>query len=95
MIVATKTSRQQILDCLKEKEMSAYALAKALHSSEKLIEEHLLHLARSLGGQLRVVPAECKGCGFAFKKREKKSTPSKCPICRSHQIYPALFSVAA
>ena len=50
--------------------------------------------ARSLRrGPVRLVttPPECLACGFSFRKRrrERFSTPGRCPVCRSERIAPA------
>ena len=40
----------------------------------------------SEGRRLVQVPAECRGCGFVFRKRELLQAPSRCPVCKGESI---------
>ncbi|MFH0825598.1 MAG: hypothetical protein V2B18_22820, partial [Pseudomonadota bacterium] len=55
---------------------------------EKEALEHLTHVVRSADNSFTVIvePARCLKCDFLFKKRERLTTPGKCPICRSEHI---------
>jgi len=59
------------------------------------VAEHLSHAIRSLepGERLGEAPAACLACGFAFRKRERLTTPGRCPRCRTERIRPAAFWV--
>lgn len=57
------------------------------------VYDHLEHIRKSLGKKLDIVPAECKKCGFVFRKRERLKKPGKCPVCRSESIEEPLFSI--
>jgi predicted Zn-ribbon and HTH transcriptional regulator len=64
--------------------------------SEREVLEHLAHIQRSLerkGPALAVTPAECRRCGFVFRKRERLKKPGKCPVCKSQSIEEPLFSI--
>lgn len=71
-------------------------ISKNVGLSEKEVYEHLYHIRKSIDKQNYVFviePAECKKCGFIFKKREKLKKPGKCPLCRSESIKEPLFSI--
>ena len=80
-------------------------LAQAPHSPRKLADEvdikirdvlhHLEHIRRSHKREFHVVAPECLKCGFVFEGRNKLSTPSRCPECRSERISEPVFWIAA
>lgn len=75
---------------------TARELATAASISEKDVVEHLEHLAYSLrreGFRLDVHAAACLACGFVFGERERLTTPSACPKCRSERVSPPTFRV--
>jgi predicted Zn-ribbon and HTH transcriptional regulator len=37
----------------------------------------------------------CRKCGFIFPKRERLTTPSRCPMCRQQSIQRPRFAVVA
>lgn len=91
-----ETVRQGIISALKGNMLSAKELSGELRVSEKEIYEHLDHIQMSVhksGGILVVTPAECRKCGFIFKKREKLKKPGRCPICRNESIEEPLFEI--
>ncbi len=64
--------------------------------SESEVLGHLAHIQRSLerkGSALEVTPAECRKCGFVFKKRDRLKKPGKCPVCKGQSIEEPLFSI--
>ncbi len=79
-----------VLGPLTVKELSA-----EVRLSEKTVIEHLEHLKRSArAGDFKLVveSAACLACGFIFAKRERLSTPGRCPVCQSERIRPPAFS---
>ncbi|MCL6621060.1 MAG: transcriptional regulator [Syntrophobacterales bacterium] len=82
------TLRQAIRELLLEQPLSALELSRRLGLPEKEILEHLAHLARAPGPGLEFVlePSVCKLCGFVFAKRERLTTPSRCPRCRGQSL---------
>ena len=87
---------------LREELLDGFSTARDLSSRlgvpEKDIAHHLEHLERSLrgtGGRLEVEPASCVGCGFVFRKRERLTRPTSCPLCNGERIEPPRFRVAA
>ncbi len=89
------TLRQMIRELLLEESLSSLELSQRLSISEREVLEHLGHLARAPGPGLRfqITPAVCKNCGFAFKKRERLTIPSRCPICHHESIRRPRFAL--
>ncbi|MBE0427003.1 MAG: transcriptional regulator [Nitrospirae bacterium] len=91
-----ETIRQKIISVLNGQTLSAKNLSAETGVPEKEIYEHLEHIQMSVSKRenpLIIVPAECKKCGFVFKKRDKLKKPGKCPVCRSELIQEPLFSI--
>ena len=85
------TRRKEIKSLLSKQEMSAKELAEFFNVDVKIIVEDLKHVAKSV--KLRIIPAQCKECGFVFKEREKIKKPNKCPKCKSERIYEPRFKI--
>jgi predicted Zn-ribbon and HTH transcriptional regulator len=91
-----ETIRKQITIELKQEVMSAKDLSGIVKIREKDVYEHLAHIQKSIqkdGGRLLITPAECRKCGFSFKKRERFKKPGKCPVCRNESIVEPLFFI--
>lgn len=89
------TIRQAIRDLLQEQPFSALELSQRLSLPEKEVLEHLAHIARAPGpgSRFHLHPAVCKTCGFIFKKRDRLTTPSRCPVCRRQSIRRPRFQI--
>ncbi|MGB6064483.1 MAG: ArsR family transcriptional regulator [Desulfomonilaceae bacterium] len=89
------TIRQRLLQMLRESELTARDISRLLGIREKEVYEHLPHIERSLrkGSSLICRAARCLDCGFVFKKRQRFTTPSRCPVCRSESISPPVYAV--
>jgi predicted Zn-ribbon and HTH transcriptional regulator len=89
------TARQALKEILREEALSSLELSQRLSLSEKEVQEHLGHIARAPGPgyKFRITPAVCKHCGFAFKKRDRLTTPSRCPICQHESIRRPRFAL--
>lgn len=84
---AEETPRQALERLLHEGDWTVRELARELHRPHKVVESDLNHLRHSLGREgLAITPAVCDGCGFVFRKRDRLTTPSRCPQCRSERI---------
>lgn len=96
-----ETLRREIMSILEDGEHSAKDISQAAGIPEKEVYGHLEHIRKSMksprqgGAGLLVIPAECKKCGFIFKKRERLTKPGKCPVCRGTSILEPLFSIGA
>jgi predicted Zn-ribbon and HTH transcriptional regulator len=75
-------------ELLAEQPRSSLELSQLLSLPEKEVLEHLSHLARAPGPGLhfQIIPSACKHCGFVFKKRDRLTRPSRCPICQHQTI---------
>lgn len=89
------TLRQAIRELLLEQPLSALELSRRLGLPEKEVLEHLAHLARAPGAGLEFLmePPVCKLCGFTFAKRERLTTPSRCPRCRGQSVRRPRFAL--
>ena len=90
-----ETIRQKIISTLKDRTLSAREISADVGVSEKEVYEHLQHIQRTQKRDynLKISPAECRKCGFVFRKRERLKKPGKCPVCRSELIFDPLFSI--
>jgi transcriptional regulator len=82
------TVRQAMKELLTEEPRSSLELSQLLSCSEKEVLDHLVHLARAPGPGRRfhIIPARCRQCGFVFKKRDRLTRPSRCPLCHHQSI---------
>lgn len=91
-----ETVRRRILSLLSERPLSAREISGRIGIPEREVYAHLPHVGRSAGragGRLAVTPAECRRCGFAFRKRDRLARPGRCPVCRGESISEPLFVV--
>jgi len=91
------TIRQEIISVLAERTLSAREISAEIGISEKEVVDHLGHIRIAVHKskeRLMIIPAECKSCGFRFKKRERLTKPGKCPICRHKYIQEPRFSIS-
>jgi len=96
---APLTTRQHLMDLLTQHSFTARDLASHVHLPERLVEDHLPHIMRSLERstlqQFVMEEPECQECGFAFRNRTRLKRPSRCPRCRSEAITSPRFSIVA
>ncbi|HEX9206572.1 MAG TPA: hypothetical protein VF853_11670 [Candidatus Deferrimicrobiaceae bacterium] len=91
------TIRRRIRSLLMEGPRTALEISSAVRRPEKEVADHLEHLRKSLhseGRRLVQLPAECRGCGFVFRKRERLTAPGRCPVCKGESISDPSFLVA-
>jgi hypothetical protein len=91
------TTRQAIKELLLEQPLSALELSQHLSLPEKEVLDHLTHIARAPGPgyHFQITPAVCRHCGFIFKKRQRITIPSRCPICRHESLRRPCFALKA
>ena len=90
------TIRHEIISALTERTLSAREISAKVGIAEKEVVDHLEHIRIALRNsrtRLMIITAECKKCGFRFKKRERLTKPGKCPICRYKHIQEPRFSI--
>lgn len=69
-------------------------------AGERIVYEHLKHLAKSIWRRSRgreslvMTPPRCRKCGYVFKDLREPRKPSKCPRCKSQLIDPPRFRIA-
>jgi predicted Zn-ribbon and HTH transcriptional regulator len=93
-----KTIRQQMISLLKMAPMDLRDLSQALRISEKEVKSHLPHIAKTLSARndrLKVIPARCESCDYAFSDRKRLSPPGRCPRCRQSRIQGPWYQVSA
>ncbi len=93
-----ETVRRRILSLLSGRPLTARQISAEVGIPEKEAYAHLPHVKRTvarLGGRLVVTPAECRQCGYVFRKRERPNRPGRCPVCRGESISEPLFAVLA
>lgn len=92
----TGTLRQQMIAELRKAPMDRRDLSQALRISEKEVDFHLPHVAKTIeaqGMKWQVTPAYCESCQYTFMKRTRYSPPSKCPKCKASRIQGPWFEV--
>ena len=88
------TLREALAEILEQESFDLREISKRLRIKEREALDHLEHVARSARPKRFIMePACCLDCGFVFKKRDRLSTPSKCPLCRSQSITPPRFKI--
>lgn len=100
MVQTDLTARQKIIEALKGGMLTAKDISRQVGIKEKEALEHLPHVEKTVSspgahGGLRFVveQSKCLECGFAFKKRDRLKTPSRCPVCRSEEITETKFGI--
>lgn len=82
------TTRQRIIDALRDEPSTPRELSKQLGVPTSAIYDHVQHVARSLENdpeKLLVAPPECTECGFSGFDNPL-SAPSRCPECRCERL---------
>jgi len=91
-----KTIRQQLIEILSEREMTAIDLSGDVGIREKEVYEHLPHIALSVASQgkkLVIEPSRCLKCGYVFEGRKRFTRPGRCPQCRETHIQKPKFKI--
>jgi transcriptional regulator len=90
MLPPQRTARQRIIDYLTGTRLSSHQLAQLLGLPERQIEEHLVHvvktIARDRARRFILEPSTCPDCQYIFRDRTKLTRPSRCPRCKGEGI---------
>ena len=91
------TVRQRLKRFLSERAYTSRELAGLVGCAERIIEDHLVHVSRSLNRHPSHVfvmePPVCLECGYSFRNRVKFTRPSRCPRCREEGVSAPRFSI--
>lgn len=90
-----RTTREQMVERLREEALTAPALAREFDVTATDALSHVQHVARSLDStdeQLLVAPPACRDCGFDDFD-DLLNRPSRCPECKSENISDPVFRV--
>ena len=91
-----KTIRQQLIEILSERKITAIDLSGDVGIGEKEVYEHLPHIALSVasqGKELVIEPSRCLKCGYVFEERKRFTRPGRCPQCRETYIQRPTFII--
>ncbi len=98
MLPPARTARQRIMEILTDTPMTTEQLARILSLPERQVEEHLVHVVKTVSrdSSRRFVldPSSCLACGFVFRDRTRVTRPSRCPHCRSEGISSPRYHIA-
>jgi hypothetical protein len=92
------TVRAALRDALRGGSLTARELSAGVGLPEREVAGHLEHLGRSLRSgeeRLAVQPSRCLDCGFVFRRRERLTRPSRCPVCRGERVEAPRFAIVA
>ena len=90
------TIRQKIISLLIYEELSAREISGQVGISEKEVNEHLAHIARSVASQnkrVEITPADCQNCGYVFEDRRRFTRPGRCPRCKKSHVRSPRFRI--
>ena len=90
MFPPERTPRQRIIDLITGTRLSSHQLAQMLGIPERQVEEHLIHVAKTVAGdpsrRFILEPSVCPDCGFIFRDRTKLTRPGRCPKCHGEGL---------
>ncbi|MFC7136719.1 transcriptional regulator [Halobaculum litoreum] len=89
-----RTTRERIADELRDRALTASALATEFDVPRATVYDHLDHVARSLpdGEEFLVAPPECRDCGFD-RFDDPINAPSRCPECKGESVEEPAFVI--
>ena len=89
------TIRQEIRNLLTaDNLLTAKEISKIIRIKEKDVIDHLNHIAKSVGKKNFIMePSVCMKCGFVFNKRERLTSPGRCPVCKHEGISEPRFGI--
>jgi transcriptional regulator len=83
---SSRTVRQELQALLSRGEYTPRELAAWFETTMRAVLDDLEHVRRSAGARFVVRAPSCTACGYAFARRARLNTPSRCPKCRSERI---------
>lgn len=79
------TRREQIAQFLQDNPLTAKELAALMKMKIADAVADLEHVRRSKGQSFKITPAFCVSCDYRFAKRDKLTTPTRCPQCKDER----------
>jgi len=86
---ARMTIRRQIIEALKEENLSALDISQLIGIREREVYDHLGHIQRTISSQkenFKMTPPRCLKCGYHFMQRSRLTKPSRCPQCKGTRL---------
>lgn len=80
------TRREQLVQFMQDNPLTAKELAVLMKMKIADAVDDLEHVRRSQRGAFKITPARCTGCDYIFAKRDKLTTPTRCPQCKNERI---------
>ena len=90
------TIRQTLAETLRHGTYTAHELSQLVGLPEKVVADHLAHLAKSLpplGEKLVMTRPACLQCGYSFTERSRLTRPSRCPNCHGTHLLEPIFRI--
>lgn len=87
------TRREELTGYLLDCERTVKELAALMRATVRDTVQDLEHVRKSTGRRFVARAAECTQCGFVFKGRDKMTSPSRCPECRSERTVGPWLSI--
>jgi len=88
------TLRQEIAKALEREALDLREISQLFRIPEKEALDHIQHISKSAHRKrFRMQPAQCQRCGFIYRKRDRFTTPSRCPLCKSESISPPRYQI--
>lgn len=88
-----KTRREQIAEFLMRREATVRDVAGQFGLRMSIAVSDVEHVQKSHADRFTIDWARCSKCDFVFEKRDKLTTPSRCPECRSERIEGPWFGI--
>jgi len=92
---ASRTTRERMVDRLRERPMDVPELASTFEIRSSEVVTHVEHISKSLSNtneQLLVAPPTCQDCGFDDFD-DLINRPGRCPQCKSEAVSDPTFAV--
>ncbi len=87
--------RKKLRDLLLQQPLSIRHIAELMEIPIRDVASDVEHLSKSLKRTeytLKIEPAQCRKCGFRFRKN-KMTKPGKCPRCQGTWIHHPLLHI--
>lgn len=87
------TRREEIAQFLRRRPATVKDVAAQFAIRHSLARDDLRHVRESNRDAFIIEPARCRNCGFEYSDRDRLTTPSRCPECKSERIDGPWFEI--